>query len=56
MILFHFDKDGRNLSGVPAFLGRVWAWRPLSDMIFFVNFLKWRCGWKWEYLPSFRSY
>ena len=36
MILFHFDKDGRNLSGVPAFLGRVWAWRPLSDMIFFV--------------------
>jgi hypothetical protein len=38
MILFHFDKDGRNLSGVPAFLGRVWAWRPLSDMIFFEFF------------------
>ena len=40
MILFHFDKDGRNLSGVPAFLGRVWAWRPLSDMIFFCEFFE----------------
>ena len=44
-----FDKDGRDLSGVPVFFRPGLGVAPSVGYDFFCEFfLKWRCSWKWN--------